>query len=373
MKTLLSSFKITLKLVLTLSILLIIKSPLYSQQTSKILYLLQDKLKTNNLYFEPLDLVLAQNVELKFIKYKNVTIPYYTNNAESQHHETMFDDLLKAAPDNLKLFDRYSVDTISYYFKKSKLVKFIYQFEMPGSGRGLSNDSFKSLYIQLNNDFKSDKEAMETNVAGYLGYRWADDYVEVNLLADILMPNAKNNALAYLSIEMFNPTFNHLLEKQIAQIKVDRSGSGNGTFNISVDKLESIIKLHTTLKSLENQFGKWSSFGNLNNVEFQYDETNKSFSIPIFKIEYESSIKNKGYYFNAEVSNLNDSVKYFEFTTTLNGIQLAEIKKSLAINNYLLNENLTSIFNKLTYQNRAKKLTISVKENKNNTYTIGVR
>lgn len=375
------SLKVAFKPILTLSILLVFNLPTYSQQNSKILHYLQEELKDKALYFEQLDSITKKTKGTIFSRSKNVTFPDFRKTAELQHHEIAFEDLIKVVPSNLKLFNQYSVDTIWFYFNKAKLIRCWYQFKLPTNGYNIRDKAVDSIYKKLNQGFNLGYERVETNIAGYDGYRWTDKYVEVDFLTNFPIPRAQKNfnvdsslAIAYISIEMFKPVeVNTLLEKQKTQVKTDRSGKGNSTFNISASKLEQIMKSHTTLNVLENKFGNWSSFGALNNVAFEYDEATKNFTIPHFKIEYESTIKNKEYYFKAEVSNLKGPLEYLEFTTSINGLQLAEFKKSLYVNNYLLNENLTKIFKKLTYQNRAKKTMVTIKENINGTYTIGIR
>lgn len=54
-------------------------------------------------------------------------------------------------------------------------------------------------------------------------------------------------------------------------------------------------------------------------------------------------------------------------------MQLAQFKKSLSTNNYLINENLTEIFGKQTWQNVTKNLMVTIKANANGTYSIGIR
>lgn len=161
------------------------------------------------------------------------------------------------------------------------------------------------------------------------------------------------------------------LKKQVSE---NRQGKGKGLFRVSLSTIENVILSHMKTPNLEQEFGSWETYGGLNNVELEYDDKTQDHTLPLFVINYESRTNNHYYKFKIEIERkMNNSIKYFELTTILNGMQLAEFKKSLAKNNYLLNENLTQIFHKLTYQSRSKALMISIKENSDNSYSIGIR
>lgn len=156
-------------------------------------------------------------------------------------------------------------------------------------------------------------------------------------------------------------------------INEDKQGKGNSTFSLTIGKLETLIKSGTKLKELETQFGEWTSYGSDNKLGFEWDDKTQDHTIPLFQIQYQTTIKNKYYTIGTEVINdLKNKIKYLEVTTELNGMQLAEFKKSLATNGYLINENLTSIFRKQTWQNKAKNLMVTIKAN-SRSYTIGIR
>jgi hypothetical protein len=214
---------------------------------------------------------------------------------------------------------------------------------------------------------------------------WDDQYAKLNYVYDLAFNNDKNKVVnAYLDFITLTPPESNIAENQTKerpvldystfenQIKTDRSGKGNSTFNISIAKLESIFILKTTLKGLEAQLGTWNSYGNLNNVGAEYDDNTKNFTIPLFQIHYETTVKNNGYLIEADVSkSLKNPVKELQITTTLNGYQLAQFKESLHAHGYLLNENLSETLNKLSYNNKARRL-ITIRYNENGSYTIGI-
>lgn len=381
MITLLSSVKITFKPILTLSIILIFTFPTYSQQNSKILSGLKIELKDKNLYLKPIDSILKKFNDKTLIQEKKVLFADFRKITEAQKPQTAFDESIKVDLSGIKIFDSYTVSGISFYFNKSKLIRCWIQFELPIQSAKVRN-SIDSIYNRLNQDFNLGYNGVETNLADCSGYRWTDKYAEVDFLTSISETYLQNGITSktkpntvYLSIEMFNPTGgNPLLEEQTIKIKNDRFGKGNGSFVPSLNKLESIIKSHTPLNLLERQFSQWSSYGAGNNLGYEYNDATNSMSIPLFQLHYESTIRNKSYIFKVEVSrSLKNPISYLEFITTLNGYELAMFKKSLIAKGYFLNENLTQIFHKTTFQNKLKKLMVTIKENSNGDYTIGIR
>lgn len=382
MKTLITFFKIACKTILFFLICLDFISPAYSQQNSKIVNSLQGELKDKKLYFELVDSVAKKFEQEKIVIERNSILPDFRKVPESRHHETSFENLIKVIPTNLKLFNQYKIDTISFYFIQKKLVKCWYQFDLPTKGYNSRDKAVDSIYSKLNHSFNLGYDGVETNIADYRGYRWTDDYAEVNFLTDIPIPpnmivgpSHIDLSKAYLSIEFFKSAErNQLLEKQSQLIKKDRVGQGNNSFTFSINKLENIIKSRSLLKTVEHQFGHWTSYGAFNQVQYEYDDQTNAFTSPLFRLHYESKIGRRNFTFVFELQkNLNNPITYFEVTTILNGLQLAEFKNSLTANNYLLNENLTRILNKLAFQNRAKKSMITIVEKYNGEYTIGIR
>lgn len=159
-----------------------------------------------------------------------------------------------------------------------------------------------------------------------------------------------------------------------SQIKVNRNGKGNSSFSLSLAKLESIVKKGTTVKALEAQLGTWQSFASDNTVGYDWNDKTREHDIPRLQLQYETVIKNWSYVIRAEVpKDLTNNIKYLEVISTMNGMQVAEFKQSLRNNGYLENENLTKTFRKQTWQNKSKHLTVTIKENRNGTHTIGIR
>ncbi|MBS1771493.1 MAG: hypothetical protein JST82_01445 [Bacteroidetes bacterium] len=163
-------------------------------------------------------------------------------------------------------------------------------------------------------------------------------------------------------------------DKLESQIKVNRNGKGNSAFTLSLAKLENIIKSGTTAKALENQLGVWQSFASDNTVGYDWNDKTKEYDVPRLQLQYSTEVKNRSYVIRAEVpKDLTNNIKYLEIITIMNGMQVAEFKQSLRNNGYLENENLTKTFRKQTWQNKTKHLTITIKENSNDTHTIGIR
>lgn len=187
------------------------------------------------------------------------------------------------------------------------------------------------------------------------------------------MKNALQNMLiACSTVLICTFSLNIFAQSDSSFVKSDRNGSGNNTFNVSVTFLESIINANTTIKMLESKLGKWSTYGNLNDIGANYDENTKDFTIPLYQIHYESATKSRYYAIQADVSqSLKNPIKSIYVTLTLNGDQLAEFKKSLTARGYWLNENLTKILRKKTYKNKAEHL-ITIRPNNNGSYTIAI-
>jgi hypothetical protein len=148
----------------------------------------------------------------------------------------------------------------------------------------------------------------------------------------------------------------------------------DGAFILTISNLENIILVKTTLKQLERQLGKWESIGASNNFAIEWDDKKQEHTIPLFQIQYETSFKERFYSIKTDVSKkLTNEIKYIEVRTFLGGLELAKIKKTLSTKNYLFNEVLTNMHGKQTWQNEAKKLTVTIDYNFDGSYTIGMR
>jgi hypothetical protein len=290
---------------------------------------------------------------------------------------TIYDELITILPTDIIMFHLYRPDTIYFYFKAKRLVKGHYHFIVDRNAA--ENNIADTL------DLKLGQSQAGGDYKGLHYILWDDQYAKLNYVYDLAFNNDKNKVVnAYLDFITLTPPESNIAENQTKerpvldystfenQIKTDRSGKGNSTFNISIAKLESIFILKTTLKGLEAQLGTWNSYGNLNNVGAEYDDNTKNFTIPLFQIHYETTVKNNGYLIEADVSkSLKNPVKELQITTTLNGYQLAQFKESLHAHGYLLNENLSETLNKLSYNNKARRL-ITIRYNENGSYTIGI-
>ena len=335
---------------------------------------------SGNIYYEPIDSIIKKLKGKIVLQEQNVNFPDTRRVTDAQQHQTAFEYLVKIVPNNLELLGNYQVDTIWLFSNKKKLIKCLYQFKLPANGYMARDKAIDTIYKTLNKGFNLDHTGVETNLFDYGGFVWTDDFAEVDFLNKGPLYGTGNDFAddlyrsgSYLLIEFFKPVEkNVLLEKQTAQIKADRSGKGNSTFNISIAKLEDIVIFKTTLKGLEAQLGNWNSYGNLNEIGAEYDDNTKNFTIPLFQIHYETTIKNNGYLIEAYVSkNLKNPVKELRITTTLNGYQFAQFKESLHTHGYLLNENLSATLNKLSYNNKAGRL-ITIRYNENGSYTFGI-
>ena len=153
-----------------------------------------------------------------------------------------------------------------------------------------------------------------------------------------------------------------------ALIKVDKQGKGNGTFSLS--KLTSIVK-SKTLKGLQDQLGTWNSNAADNKLGYEWNDKTKDHDIPNYQVTYESTIAKKFYTIDAEVPvKLEGVIKKLTVTVELNGMELAQFKKSLQNAGYLLNENLTQIYKKQAWQKKGSPM-ITIRKNANGTVSIG--
>lgn len=367
MRHLLPSFKITFKPILTLSILLIFSSPTYPQQNSKSIDIICKALHEDSLFKEPIDTIIKkfQDRIISHSSYRNAK--QYEGNGLTAIKMKMgnSNDLIKIKPFNVRLFDKFVPDTVLFYFNDKKLYKCALHFT---SNSINVTDLYNTIAYRLGNTTNASNN-------GWSGPYWMDTSSDLTLYH-----NDKNFDEVRLE---FETTENQYVEKPLSednhaalenQIKINRDGVGKGTFTMTLTHLENIIKSRTTMKKIEQQFSRWVSYGADNKLGYEYNDATKSMSIPLYQLYYESSIRNKDYIFKIEISkNIKNPIQYFQFTTFLNGYDLAMFKRSLIKNGYFLNENLTEIFHKITFQNRVRNLMITMRENLNGSYTIGIR
>jgi hypothetical protein len=153
-------------------------------------------------------------------------------------------------------------------------------------------------------------------------------------------------------------------------IKSNRQGKGSGSFRLTLGFLEAEVN-HVTLKKFELQLGEWTSYGTDNGVEYEYNNKTKDHDLPLFIIDYESKINGMYYTFNSWVPlKVGNYIKEFEVIATINGYQLGLFKKSLQSKGYVINENLSDIFNKQTWEN--KNFTVLVSRNPNASCSIKI-
>lgn len=158
-----------------------------------------------------------------------------------------------------------------------------------------------------------------------------------------------------------------------AQIKVNRSGTGNSTFSLSIAKLEMIVKPGITINELESQLGDWNSYAADNKLGYEWNDETKEHDLPLFKVQYQTTIR-QPYTLRVEVAkNQSNRIKYIEVITAVNGEKLASLKQELKNKGYFKNENLTKTFRKDTWQNKTKKTMVTIRENANGTYSVGMR
>ena len=376
-----------IKTFLTILFVIILNEHTYSQQKedSKILSFLSGELKDNNLYNEPMDSIIKKFKGNIVNHKKNLNLSDDPKYLIQPNTNTIYDEIITILPTDIVMFHVYRPDTIYFYFKAERLVKGHFHFIVD---RNAAENNIADIL-----DLKLGRSQAGGDYKGLHYILWDDQYnvlpnviyAKLNYVYDLAVNNDKNKVVnAYLDFIMLKPPESNIAENQTKerpvldystfenQIKTDRSGKGNSTFNISIAKLESIVILKTTLKGLEAQLGNWNSYGNLNDIGAEYDDNTKNFTIPLFQIHYETTVKNNGYLIEADVSkSLKNPVKELQITTTLNGYQLAQLKESLHAHGYLLNENLSATLNKLSYNNKARRL-ITIRYNENGSYTIGI-
>ena len=184
--------------------------------------------------------------------------------------------------------------------------------------------------------------------------------------------------LTFFTIVLFAQDSTALREKWAkrdaleAQVKVNRRGVGNSTFSITLPKLSGLIKLNTNLKTLESQFSSWSSDAYQNRVGYSFNEKTQDHDIAVPEIHYETRIKNISYVVIAEVQgSLAGKITKLTVIAPINGLTLAQFKQALRNSGYLLNENLSDIYNKEAWQKKGQPL-FTIKRNANGTTSIGV-
>jgi hypothetical protein len=140
----------------------------------------------------------------------------------------------------------------------------------------------------------------------------------------------------------------------------DREGKGNGSFVLSVHTLEMLIKNRTTIKQLEQVLGTWNTGEYLSTISFEWNEKTHEHDIPNYEVGYKTTVRGKVYTVIAEThGKAPNLIRKMEVVTKLNGMGVAEFRKSLQDNGYLINENLTEMFHKQTWESKATHLTIT--------------
>ena len=382
----------TLKVFTT--ILLFLGQSSIAQQSinSKILTLLNKQIKFDNLYFQPSPSILQRFEHNIVSQESNVHLSLedesrfrYSNNRIN------FEKVVKAVSKDILFFNKFLPDSIFFYFNDNQLNKCVFIFT-------IKKDENETISKLLTQQLGSSSYSSSGNRGGPY---WKDKAMQLNLVLDSTAMTVdrqksqnKFRSVVYgetskpisfdkgsfiLEFEMFEQK--EAIEPQKSKheilestIKDNREGKGNGTFVFTLAKLEGIIKSNTSLKQLESHFGEWNSYSSDNHLGYEWDDKTKDHTIPFFQVQYSTTLKNRNITLRTEVSpTLSSRIKYLEVIIVLNGIQLAEFKQSLAKANYLVNENLTSIFKKQTWQNKAKNLIVTIKTNANGTYSIGVR
>ena len=360
------------KTFLTILFVIILSARTYSQQkdNSKILSILSKKLNDNSLYYESMDTIIKKFKDNIIAREQNIDLTLdKRRDFKFNDRQHKFEDVIVVKAPNIKLLNYYSPDTIYFYFNNQKLNKCTWHFTLNKQNVEILT---KGLEKQI-------------GPSGYMGYMewggpyWADQDMQLNFFYNDRIDQNLLLEFEFLpkkELIVLPKSKNEILE---SQIKIDRHGKGNNTFNLSISKLESIINSHTTLKMLETQLGAWNSDGYENNVSFEYNENTKDFTTPLFEVSYNISIKNQNTSLKAEIKGgLNNPIRLLKITVDFTGMQLAEFKESLHAHGYLLNENLTALYNKLdisstgylSYEKRNRKMVISIKYLSNGSYTI---
>jgi len=356
---------------------------LFGQNTfnSKILDLLNEPLQTNQIYQANYDTILKLTKD-ENVSYKSKVV------FEGMRENIEFEKgiYIKEPSMKFRLFKTFIPRQVAFYFDKNNLRKSVWFFDLK--------------YIEAENMITEISKLVKRYDDYGARVSWYDNIAELTLHRDQEASRIKlkllvndSSLLKYYEnlnlhfsleftmfevqekqkeIESVRPKTAH--EKLESEIKENKHGRGNSTFTLTIAKLESLIKSNTTLQALEKQLGLWESYGMDNHLGYEWDDKTKGHTIPLFQIQYSSSQGKKYYTIRTEVSQkLSNKIKYIEVITILNGMQLAEFKKSLATSGYLINENLTEIFRKQTWQHKAKNLMLTIKANANGTYSIGIR
>lgn len=352
MKTLTPSTKSFIRGLLTTLFSIIFIIPSYSQQNSKFLPIASNALNDHNLFGQQMEAVMEKfrnNIVDGLIEYK------------VQSGEV--DKLIKVIDHGVRVFDQ-SPDTILFYFRNKKLYRCAFHFFLTSKN---AHDLYTAIAYKFGN-------TITTADDGWNGPYWRDETSEMTLFYndknhdEIRLQFDTTVAKESTTVQVVDNT--DLLQ---APIKINRSGIGHSTFRLNVPTLERILAAKYTLKSVQNSFGQWYSFGADNSVGFEYNGKTNALDIPLYIVYYESTIGGKGYGFRIEIPHkLSNPIKYFEVIYELNGIQLAQLQKSLSENGYLFNEHLSYILQKRIFQNPKKKYMVSIKSNSNSTYSIGI-
>ncbi len=84
-----------------------------------------------------------------------------------------------------------------------------------------------------------------------------------------------------------------IIKEKEGLIKTNRTGKGNGTFNLSLNFLERIIMNNLNYKSFEQFLPLWNSYESNNSVSLTYNKKTKRHDIPVLNITYSFHLKQK--------------------------------------------------------------------------------
>lgn len=141
--------------------------------------------------------------------------------------------------------------------------------------------------------------------------------------------------------------------------KNNRSGIGSGSFNLSINFLERVIKNNLILKEFEKNLPKWNSYGKNNYVELSYKIKTNSY-VPTYNIFYNLKVQNKDLYVKIQVEEkLTNKISFIEVIFNKDWELLSKIRASCYSKGYYLNENLSSN-NVQYYENSYSGITIFI-------------
>ena len=162
-----------------------------------------------------------------------------------------------------------------------------------------------------------------------------------------------------------------IAKEQLKNLPV--TGTGKNTFAISLAQVEKVL-MTSNITSLQNQFAEWFLITDdfETNVGWPFNEKTQQRDVPEFKVNYMTKIKGANLLICVKVpKSLSEKIYTIEVSTQMDGLKYAELKQSVKTAGYLLNEQLTQIFHKETYQHKTKPYTITLNYYNSNAF-IGV-